>query len=218
MKFFSIHIIFLISAILFYSYNYASPATDSLPYCILKMKQKDSFLIIQKYDYKGQQWFGIRKMLTEEEKKRVNYINTVIFYNIGCNPVATWRTGGNGIIKVDKILPDTIDKTKIVKIIEKAPENIIQLAIKNNAASITEYEYMGQTLYFLNKWKDRNEPKVMIVLEPYYDKNGIEIIRFQRANNPAFFRAQQWVPYTVKPEKLIEKGVIWHNPSATQTK
>ena len=57
MKKFPKHIIFLISATLLYACSYASPAVDSVPACILKMKQKDSLLIVDKYDYKGQQWF-----------------------------------------------------------------------------------------------------------------------------------------------------------------
>lgn len=207
------HIIFLMSTSLLYGCSFASPVIDSLPSCILKMKQKDSLLIVNKYDYKDQQWFGISKILTEQEMKKVNYIKTIIFYNSDCNLVATWQTGGNYIKRVDKISPDTIDKNKIIKITgEKAPEAIIKLAIKNNAAYITEYEYLGQTLYFLNDRNDKfnlNAEKKMITIKPYFDKNGREIIRFQRANDPSFLRAQGWQPYTVKPEKLIKKGIIW---------
>jgi len=178
------------------------------------MKQKDSLLMVNEYDYKGQQWFGISRILPEQEMKKVLYIHTIILYNSGCNMVATWRTGGNGIKRVDKILPDSIDKTKIVKVTnEKVPGKIMELSIKNNAASISEYQYLGQTLYFLNKWNDKNAPKEKIVVEPYFDKNGIEIIRFQRANDPGFSRAQGWWPHTVQPEKLLGKGIVWYNTS-----
>ncbi len=169
---------------------------------------------VTEYEYKGQQWFGISTKLTEQEKKKANYIHTIKFYNSGCNPVATWQTGGNGIIKVDKILPDTVDKTKIIKVAdEKVPEKIIQLAVKNNAASITEYEYLGQTLYFLNERENIFHPITpKPIREPYYDKKGREIICFKRAATQAFSREQGWEPCTVQPEKLIKKGVIWIAP------
>ena len=128
MKKFTIYTTFFITATLLYGCCYASPTVDSLPSCILKMKQKDSLLIVDKYDYKGQRWFGIKRILTEQEMKKVNYIKTTVFYNTGCKPVATWRTGGNFIIRVDAILPDSIDKTKIIRVADdKVPENIMQL-------------------------------------------------------------------------------------------
>lgn len=104
MKKFPMHIIFLISVILVNCCSYASPAVDSLPSCILKMKQKDSLLIINRYAYKGQQWFGISRILTEQEMKKVFYIKTILFYNSCCHQVATWRTGGNGIRREDNII------------------------------------------------------------------------------------------------------------------
>jgi PBP1b-binding outer membrane lipoprotein LpoB len=56
-----IYLILLISATLIYGCSYAAPAADSLPPCIIKMKQKDSLLIVDKYDYKGQRWYGISR-------------------------------------------------------------------------------------------------------------------------------------------------------------
>ncbi|MDZ4793744.1 MAG: hypothetical protein SGI83_05640 [Bacteroidota bacterium] len=297
------HIIFLVSATLIYGCSYANPAMDSLPGCILKMKQKDSLLIVEKYDYKGQQWYGISRMLTDQEKKEVNYIHTIKFYNPGCNLIASWRTGGNGIIRVNAILPDSNDKTKIKKVEEKvpkktmavdslpscilnmkkdsflivdeydykgqqwfgissklteednmfiikfynpacklvatwhggtnrvlpdsidrtrllniekvkAPETILTRAIKNDALSISEYEYLGQTLYFLNERTDRFNPnaqKPMIVVKPYYDKNGRVIIAFKRATSSSFLRTQGWQPNTVQQKSLQKKGIIWYN-------
>lgn len=114
-------------------------------------------------------------------------------------------------------MPDSIDKTKIIKVAEKVSEKIMLLAVNNNAASISEYEYMGQTLYFLNKLNDWELQK-KIIIESYYDKNGVEII-YHRVTDPAFSSAEKWEPYaTVHPEKLIKKGIIWLNPSARQTK
>ncbi len=207
------HIIFLISATLLYCYSYASPAADSLPSCILKMKHKDSLLIVDKYDYKGQEWFCLRRMLTLKASQISDRMYRLEFYNKDCKLVCTQIKGG--IAGLNKLLPD---KTKIVKIPEKVPEKILLLATNNNAASITEYEYLGQILYFLNKLNDWGPPK-KIIIDSYYDKNGLEIIYHQRATDPAFFRADRWEPNaTVHPEKLIKKGIIWHNPSARQTK
>ncbi len=109
-------------------------------------------------------------------------------------------------------MPDTIDKTKIIKIAEKVPEKIMLLAIKNNAASISEYQYLGQSLYFLHINQPYNSPKDTIVIKPYYDKTGRVIIFLKRVTNPDFTRAEQWEPYgTVQPEKLLTKGDIWYN-------
>lgn len=214
MKKFLMNIIFLIIASFLYGCSYASPFVDTIPLCILKMKEKDSLLIVDKYDYKGQQWFGVRRILTEEELIKVNYIKTILFYDPRCNQVATWRTGGHGIIIVDKILPDTIDKTKIVKVEEKVPEKIIQLAIKNNAASISEYQYLGQTLYFLDVrsfYYSRPEKRI----ESYYDKNGNEIIYFKKGVNPPPFSRMDAKERnaTAHPEELLPKGIMWHNPN-----
>ncbi|MEJ7826597.1 MAG: hypothetical protein WKF91_00315 [Segetibacter sp.] len=217
MKKFPKHIIFLISATLLYGCSYASPAVDSVPACILKMKQKDSLLIVDKYDYKGQQWFCLRRMLTLKESQISDQMYHLEFYNKDCKLVCTQVKGG--IAGLNKVKPDSIDKTKIVKVTdEKVPEKIMLLAIKNNAASITEYEYQGQTLYFLFKEKDRKAQKMMIVIEPYYDKTGTEIMRFKRANDPSFFRAQGWDPHTIQPEKLVQKSTIWFNPSKEKLK
>jgi hypothetical protein len=190
--------------------------TDSLPSCITTMKRNDSLVTSAEFEYKGQQWFLIGKKTTQPAKNYPDKMTTTKFYNNNCQLVCTWTRGG--IAGLNKVLPDTIDKTKIIKVAEIVPEKIMELAIKNNAASITEYQYLGQPLYFLNKGNDRNAPKEMIVIEPYYDKNGIEIIRFQRANDPSFFRAQGWRPHTVQPEKLVVKGIVWYNTSKEKLK
>ena len=203
-------------ATLLCSCSYAGAAVDSLPACILKMKQKDSLIMVNQYDYKGQRWFGMRRMLTLKESQISDRMYHLEFYNKDCQLVCTWIKGG--IAGLNKVLPDTIDKTKIIIVPDKVPEKIMQLALLNNAAYITEYEYLGQSLYFLYKNKDKNAQKEMINIEPYYDKNGIEIIRFQRANDPSFSRAQGWRPITVKPEKLLQKGTIWYNPSKEKLK
>jgi len=204
MKKFPMPFIFLITATLLYGCIYASPVSDSLPPCILKMKQKDSLLIIDRYDYKGERWYGVSRKINEYDRMFI-----IKFYNDDCTLVATWH-GGH-----DQIVPESIDQTKIVNTEKvKAPEEIIKLAIKNNALYITEYEYDGQTLYFLNERSNYSAPKSMYIIEPYYDKNGREIMRFQRANGGVFLRGQQWVPNTVEPKKLIKKGVIWYNLSA----
>ena len=207
-------LIFLISATLLCGCSYASPAVDSLPACILKMKQKDSLLIVEEYDYKGQRWFLIGKKTTQPVENYPDKMTTTKFYNHNCQLVCTWTRGG--IAGLNKVSPDSIDKTKIIKIAEKVPEKIMQLAIKNNALSITEYEYLGQTLYFLNTRNNDSTPKPMIVRELYYDKNGREIITFQRATSGAFLRAQRWEPYDVDTKKLIKKGIVWYNPSKTR--
>jgi hypothetical protein len=135
-----IYLILLISATLIYGCSYAAPAADSLPPCILKMKQKDSLLITERYDYKGERWYGVSRKINEYD-----HMFIIKFYNDNCRLVATWHGGP------EHIVPDSIDKNKIVNTEKvKAPEEIIKLAIKNNALYITEYEYDGQTLYFLN--------------------------------------------------------------------
>ena len=211
------HIIFLMSATLLYGCSYASPAVDSLPSCILKMKQKDSLLIIYKYDYKGQQWFGIKRILTEQEMKKVNYIKTTVFYNTGCKPVATWRTGGNFIIRVDAILPDSIDKTKIIRVADdKVPENIMQfpvnrsnalpdsivrLALAKNCSEVKEYLYQEKILYTFRYplYSQQLPEKGSVTIDvPYYDKNGKVVLTYKRAIEGRYSRAEQWVPASVK--------------------
>ena len=101
----------------------------------------------------------------------------------------------------------------------KAPEAIFKLAVEDSALSITEYEYRGQTLYFLNVIKnEKNDFYETTVKEPYYDKNGREIMTFQRATRGMFLRAQHWVPYNVDPKELIKKGIIWYNLSKNSPK
>jgi hypothetical protein len=210
MKKIPMHIIFLITGTLLYSCSYASPAADSLPACILKMKQKDSLLTVEKYDYKGQQWFVMSRMLTLKESQMSDRMYHLEFYNKDCKLVCTQKKGG--FAGLNKVLPDTIDKTKIIKIAEKVPEKIMLLAIKNNAASISEYQYLGQPLYFLHINHPYNSPKDTIVIKPYYDKTGRVIIFLKRVTNPDFTRAERWEPYgTVQPEKLLTKGDIWYN-------
>jgi len=210
MKKIPLHLIFLITATLFCVSTYASPASDSLPACILKMKQKDSLLIVDKYDYKGQQWFSMRRMLTLKASKMPDRMYHLDIYTKDCKLVCTWINGG--FAALNKVLPDTIDKTKIIKIAEKVPEKIMLLAIKNNAASISEYQYLGQPLYFLHINHPYNSPKDTIVIKPYYDKTGRVIIFLKRITNPDFTRAERWEPYgTVQPEKLLTKGDIWYN-------
>ncbi len=176
----------------------------------------------KEYDYKGQRWFGINKILTEQEIKKVNYEHTTQFYNQGCNLVATWRrTGGNGFVRANNILPDTIEKTKIIKVAEKVPENIMRLAINHNAVSISKYEYQGQTLYFLDVRNNRfHNPVKEKRIESYYEKNGKEIIYFKEGVNPPSFSRMDAEERnaTAHPEKLIPKGIIWHNPYYRQMK
>lgn len=118
------------------------------------------------------------KKMSDEESKNENYINTTRFYNPDCNLKATGRYGGNGIVRVDDILPETIDKNEIIKVPEKVPENIKQLAIDHDVVSIIKYEYLGQPLYLLKKRYeyDRFYNRQHTVREYYYDKNGIKII------------------------------------------
>ncbi|MEO5948601.1 MAG: hypothetical protein ABIP79_17430 [Chitinophagaceae bacterium] len=175
------------------------PAVDSIPACILKMKQKDSLLIVDKYDYRGQQWFGISPKLIDNDKMFI-----IKFYNTDCKLVGTWHGAHN------QVVPDSIDKTRILNMEKvKVPEAIFKLAVKHMALSITEYEYLGQTLYLLNV-KNIDVHQTTIT-EPYFDKDGRDIITFQRATSGAFLRAQRWEPYNVDTKKLIKKGIIWYN-------
>ncbi len=202
-------ILFIILSISF-SICYGYSNVDSLPACILKIKQKDSLLIVDKYDYKGQRWFVMRRMLTLKESQMSDRMYHLEFYNKDCKLVCTWIKGG--FAGLNKVLPDTIDKTKIIKIAEKVPEKIMQLAIKNNAASISEYQYLGQTLYFLHINHTYNSPKDTIIIKPYYDNTGRVIIFLKRVTNPDFTRTERWGPEgTVQPEKLLIKGDIWYN-------
>ncbi len=202
-------ILFIILSISF-SICYGYSNVDSLPACILKMKQKDSLLIVDKYDYKGQQWFVMRRMLTLKESQMPDRMYHLDFYNKDCKLVCTHTKGG--FAGLNKVSPDTIDKTKIIKIAEKVPEKIMQLAIKNNAASISEYQYLGQPLYFLHINHPYNSSKDSIVIKPYYDIRGKVIIFLKRVTNPDFTRTERWEPYgTVQPEKLLTKGDIWSN-------
>ena len=204
-------IIFFIILSISFSICYGNSNMDSLPSCILKMKQKDSLLIVDNYDYKGQQWFVMRRMLTLKESQMPDRMYHLDFYNKDCKLVCTQTKGG--FAGLNKVLPDTIDKTKIIKIAEKVPENIKQLAIRHNGISISIYEYLGQPLYLLElQYSSFHNPK-QIIRESYYDKNGIAIIYHKKATNPAFSQKEGWEPSTVQPEKIIPKGVIWYNPN-----
>ena len=187
------------------------PADNGSLACFLKMKQEDSLLMVNQYDYKGQRWFKMENKTTQPVENYPDKMTTTKFYNDNCQLVCTWTRGG--IAGLNKVSPDTIDKTKILKFAEKVPEKIMQLAINHNAVSISKYEYLGQTLYFLNKRDNYSTPQTTIVREPYYDKNGSIIITFQRATRGAFLRAQRWEPYDVDTKKLIKKGIVWYNPS-----
>ncbi|MEJ7674277.1 MAG: hypothetical protein WKF59_16680 [Chitinophagaceae bacterium] len=180
------------------------------------MKQKDSLLIVDKYDYKGQQWFSMRRMLTLKESQMSDRMYHQEFYNKDCKLVCTLTKGG--IAGLNKVLPDTIDKTKIIKVGGKVPENIMQLAIKYNGISISIYEYLGQPLYLLKFQYSRLHNPKQIIRESYYDKNGIEKISYKRATDPAFSRQEGWEPSDVQPEKIISKSVIWYNPYYRQMK
>lgn len=201
MKFLSIYI--LLSAAI--SASHAHTTSDSFPSCIAAMKAKDSNIIIKQYDYKGQRWFGItRKNI---DPKVSDPMNNIIFYNTKCERTATWQRGG--IAALSRLIPDSIDKTKLFRTDNpKIHEAILQLALKNNATAVTEYTYLGQTLYFLNI--DNFNSKKMVIEEPYYDSNGVAVITFHRATQGAFMRAQRWEPAgKVQPEKLMKRGIVW---------
>ena len=89
----------------------------------------------------------LRRMLTLKESQISDQMYHLEFYNKDCKLVCTQVKGG--IAGLNKVKPDSIDKTKIVKVTdEKVPEKIMQLAVKNNAASISEYHIRDKHCIF----------------------------------------------------------------------
>ncbi|MBA3674490.1 MAG: hypothetical protein H0W75_05950 [Chitinophagaceae bacterium] len=226
MKKFITHLFFLITATLLCNYTYASPAVDSLPACILKMKQKDSLLIVDKYDYKGQQWFSMRRMLNLKESQMSDRMNHLEFYNEDCKIVCTWTKGG--IAGLNKVTPDTIEKAKIKKIeillkdsIKKYPVNsnalpgtIVKMALAKNVQEIVEYLYQDKILYEFRYplyYKQELPKKGSVTIDdPYYDKNGKVILIYKRAIQGTFTRAERWEPASVKRSDVTElPNGIW---------
>lgn len=156
------HIIFLLIGALLYGCSYASPVSDSLPACFLKMKQKDNLLIVREYDYKGQQWFGMRRMLSLKESQTSDRMYHLEFYNKNCKLVCTQTKGG--IAGLNKVLPDTIDKTKIIKIaydaykrvqkkvaVDTLPAGILKMKQNDSLLTVDEYDYKGEQWFGVSK-------------------------------------------------------------------
>lgn len=111
--------LFCLSAVFIWSVTaFAKQTNDTVPLCIKKMLQAKNELTLSMYQYKGQQWYGISENKSYAAQKKANYIRTIYLYNNNCSLMATWQTGGNGIIIVNKIVPDTVDTKAIKKIIK----------------------------------------------------------------------------------------------------
>ncbi|MFC4263535.1 hypothetical protein ACFOWM_11630 [Ferruginibacter yonginensis] len=114
-----IKFIFLLSTSFISSITtYAKQTNDTVPPCIKKMLEANIQLTLSMYQYKGQRWYGISENKSYAAQKKANYVRTIYLYNNHCLLMATWQTGGNGIIIINKIVPDTVDTKAIKKIIK----------------------------------------------------------------------------------------------------
>ncbi len=221
-------ILFLIS---FISHAESYAAIDStLPPCI-KNKVDSNQLNVTEYDYKGQRWF-VTAIQNPKIENNSDKLTTIKFYTDNCKPACIWQEGG--IAGLNKVTPDTIDKTKILLIrtikfdtLQKKnndylPYPVIKLADLRQGINIQEYLYKNQRLYWINvpltatKRKELLDKRITTVDEPYYDEKGKIVILYKRALEGMFTRSAQWVPSSVKQADVIKiPNGYWYRKDGT---
>lgn len=145
----------------------AKYTTDSLPVCLEKRRQSDSLQCFVVYTYKGEQWFVTTDGL-QKNKQTPAKVYTESVYNSKCKLIATWQKGGNGIMTVNKIIPDTVNKNELKIFI---PDSTRATAIKNKIATISLCNNKGRLVYFLTKtlYSTRSFD---VIKDWYYDEYG----------------------------------------------
>jgi hypothetical protein len=231
MKNFLIHLLLFISYSISFKTGYA--LKDSLPGCINEMKiSTESF--VTEYEYKGQRWFVFTKNNPPPEPNVSDRMTNTTFYNSDCKIVGWWTKGG--IAGLNKVTPDTIEKSKIKKIgivpkdtiikqnasSNALPDSIVKLALAKNCSEVKEYLYQDKILYnFRYPLNYREVPKEgsVTIDVPYYDKNGKVILIYKSAIKGMYKRAERWVPAIVKRDDVTEvPNCIWLREKNTYRK
>lgn len=182
MKFFLNHTILLILTVSCCSNLFA--ATDSLPSCVGQVLQVEP-RIITYYDYKGQKLYSYKTTYQTRSTNNSDQMTTTHFYDSNCRLVCTWTKGG--IAGLNKIVPDSIQKDKIIIIctdtvdtveikklvtITSLPDSIVKLAILKKSNWIEENNYKGNYIFRFQNPADNPTTSKVTFAGAWYDEKG----------------------------------------------
>jgi len=182
MKIFLNHTIFLILTVSCCTNIFA--ATDSLPPCIGSVLNIEPRTVTQ-YDYKGQRLYSYKTSYQTRPQNNSDQMTTIRFYDSNCRLVFTWTRGG--IAGLNKIIPDSIQKDKIITIrtdtldtmvVKKIvtptslPDSITKLAALKKSYWIEENNYKGNLLFRFQNPADKSTTSKVTFAGPWYDEKG----------------------------------------------
>jgi hypothetical protein len=160
-------------------------ATDSLPPCISNSLQIEPRIVTQ-YDYKGQRLFSYKTSAQTKPNNNSDQMSTIRFYDYNCRLVFTWIKGG--VAGLNKTMPDSIQKEKIITIrvdtldtivVRKTqstpvlPDTIAKLALKKNSGWIEESSYKGNYYYRFETPASNSTSQKTTFGGPYYNEKAI---------------------------------------------
>lgn len=194
MKFLLNHTIILILAVSCCSNLFA--ATDSLPSCVASQLQIEPRTVTY-YDYKGQKLYSYKTIYQARPSNNSDQMTTTRFYDSNCRLVCTWTKGG--IAGLNKMIPDTIQKDKIIAIrtdtldtvvvkklavITSLPDNISKLAGLKKSNWIEESNYKGNYIFRFQNPADNPTTSKVTFAGAWFDEKGKPI--------PAVPTGQTW--------------------------
>lgn len=160
-------------------------ATDSLPPCISNVLHIEPRIVTQ-YDYKGQRLFSYKTNYQPKLQNNSDQMSTIRFYNYNCQLVFTWIKGG--VAGLNKTIPDSIQKEKIITIrvdtldtiVAKKmqsppalPDTIAKMALQKNSGWIEESSYKGNYYYRLEAPAPNSNSQKTTFGGPYYNEKAI---------------------------------------------
>ncbi len=173
----------IIYIILFAGCGCRATAQDSLPPCIVHLSTKEPVLFYQ-YEYKGKQLFSFKtaEQLANEKKNISDKMVTTRYYDYNCQLFCTTIKGG--VAGLNKIMPDSVEKTKIILVntivsdtivAKKAipapalPDTIAQLFKQKKIDWIEEITSDGKRLF---RFQLKTTNSKIVFAGPYYTESG----------------------------------------------
>jgi hypothetical protein len=156
---------------------------DTIPPCIIHIKTETGKLIT-KYEYKGQYWYAFRTPAMKVIDNTSDKMTTITFYDSTCHVVGRWTKGG--IAGLNRVTPDSIDKTKIKPLwaekdsaaaliknyIPTLPDTIQKIALLKKSDWIEEGIYQGKYIYRFQNKVDKPTASNIIFTGSYYSEDG----------------------------------------------
>lgn len=144
--------------------NNDSADVKKWPDCFTKAG-KDTSTFLMRYTYKGETWY--LKQTKKPETKISDKMVYLKFYNNQCQLVCTWTKGG--IAGINKIVPDTIDKDKIIPFV---PDTVLKKAIAEKITTVTICRMNDSLVYLISKKTVAQNRSTYYFEDRYYNEDG----------------------------------------------